>query len=253
MKNEAVISFQNVTKDFYLQEDRTFKELSPSLFRGQTWAKKKEVFTDLTFSIARGESVGIIGRNGAGKSTLMKLIAGVTYPTSGKVVVKEKVAPLIELSAGFHHELTGYENIHLNAAILGLHKRETEQIIDTVIEFSELQEYIYVPLKRYSTGMQMRLAFAIVIQTHAPILLIDEVLAVGDANFQKKCLKKLNDLKVNHNQTTVFVSHDQKAVEEFCERVLVLDQGRIAFEGKPAQGFQFYNKLLNGSDTEILE
>lgn len=245
MKNKVVIEFEKVTKEFYLQEERTFKELIPSLVRGQNWAKKKKVFSNLNFSIFKGESIGIIGRNGAGKSTIMKLIAGVTYPTSGTVLVEEKVSPLIELSAGFHHELTGMENIHLNAAILGLHKKQTEQIVDKVIAFSELEEYIHVPLKRYSTGMQMRLAFAVAIQTGAPILLIDEVLAVGDASFQKKCLEKLNDLKKTNEQTTIFISHDQTAVEEFCDRVLVLDQGKVVFDGKPSEGFRFYNRLLD--------
>lgn len=249
MNQKPVIQFTDVSKEFYLQEDRTFKELIPSLFQGKNWAKKKVVFSDLHFAIEKGESVGIIGRNGAGKSTIMKLIAGVTYPSTGSITVDGKVAPLIELNAGFHHELTGYENIFLNAAILGLHKKETDAIVESVIDFSQLREYIHVPLKRYSTGMQMRLAFAVVVQTHADILLIDEVLAVGDAEFQQKCLQKLDELKKTHNQTTVFVSHDQKAVENFCERVIVLDKGTVAFDGDPKEAFKFYNHSINQSEV----
>jgi len=244
-QNTPVINFSHVSKEFFLQEDRTFKELLPSLLMGNSWARKKTVFSDLSFSIRKGESVGIVGRNGAGKSTLMKLIAGVTYPNSGSVRVTESVAPLIELTAGFHHELTGYENIYLNAAILGLHKKETDLILEKVIDFSELRDYIHVPLKRYSSGMQMRLAFAIVIQTQAPILLIDEVLAVGDAEFQDKCLRTLNAIKKTKDRTIVFVSHDKKAVEEFCDRVLVLDAGKIVFDGNPKQALQIFEFLLH--------
>jgi ABC-type polysaccharide/polyol phosphate transport system ATPase subunit len=244
IKQKTIIRFEEVTKEYYLQEYKTFKELIPSLVKGDNWAKKKVVFSDLNFTITKGESVGIVGRNGTGKSTILKLIAGVTYPSSGNITVAAKVAPLIELSAGFHHELSGYENIYLNAAILGLHKDETDSIVNEVIDFSGLHEYIHVPIKRYSTGMQMRLAFAVVIQINAPILLIDEVLAVGDAEFQAKCLKKLNELKATNEQTSIFISHDQRAVESFCERVLVLDQGSVVFDGKPSAAFTFYNRLL---------
>jgi len=245
MQNIPIITCQHLSKDFYLQEDRTFKEVLPNLLRGRGWARKKTVLHNLSCSIYKGESVGIIGRNGAGKSTLMKLIAGVTYPTSGSINVNAKVAPLIELSAGFHHELTGYENIFLNAALLGLHKRETDAIVDQVIAFSELEEYIHVPLKRYSSGMQMRLAFAVVVVTNAPIFLIDEVLAVGDAEFQRKCLRRLTELKQTGEHTIVFVSHDQAAVEGFCERAIWIDQGRIAFDGSPKEAFKQYNKKLH--------
>lgn len=241
MKQAPVISFENVSKKYFLVEDKTFKEVIPSLLRGQSWAHQKIVFDNLTFSINKGETVGVIGRNGAGKSTIMKLIAGVTYPTTGEVRVTERVAPLIELGAGFHHELSGYENIYLNAAILGLHKQETEDNVEKIIKFSELEEYIQVPLKRYSTGMQMRLAFAIAVHTNAPILLIDEVLAVGDIDFQKKCLKKLNALKSSQDITTIFISHDQEAVERFCERAIVLESGKITYDGKPEAAFRYYN------------
>lgn len=232
------ISFSHVSKSFTLQHQRTFKELLPELFLGKSTGEKHTVLKDLSFSIAEGETVGIIGRNGAGKSTIMKLIAGVTYPNSGEITLQGKVAPLIELGAGFHGELTGYENIFLNAAILGLHKKEVEQKVDEIIAFSELGKYIYEPVKRYSSGMHMRLGFSIVIHMNSPILLVDEVLAVGDMAFQKKCLDRLQQLK--GQRTIIFISHDRDAVEGFCERALYLESGEILFDGTPKEAFKRY-------------
>ena len=150
--SDAII-FDHVKKEYLLQEDRTFKELLPNLLRGKPWAKKHMVFKDLSFRIQQGETVGIVGKNGAGKSTILKLIAGVSYPDEGKVFVQGKVTPLIELGAGFHHELSGYENIFLNAAILGMHKQEIMSKVESIIAFSELEEYIHSPVKKYSTGI----------------------------------------------------------------------------------------------------
>ncbi|MEX0895723.1 MAG: ABC transporter ATP-binding protein [Patescibacteria group bacterium] len=236
------ITFNQVSKSFYLQEDKTVKELLPSIIQGKSWMKKKIALKNISFSIRQGETVGIVGKNGAGKSTIMKLIAGVTYPSSGSVQVGGKVAPLIELTAGFHHELSGYENIFLNAAILGMHKKEIQEQVTSIIEFSNLADYIHVPLKRYSTGMQMRLAFSVAIHTNAPILLIDEVLAVGDVEFQEKCLRKLTEIKAETNSTIVFVSHDQQAVEKFCDRALLLEDGELVADGSPQRIFDTYNK-----------
>src|SRR3989344_8318215 len=238
MDNKNVsIQFKNCTKKFYLQEDRTFKEFLPNLILGKSWAKELIALNDISFEIKQGETVGIVGKNGAGKSTLLRLIAGVTSPTKGEVRVEGKVAPLIELGAGFHHELSGYENIFLNAAILGMHKKEIELCLSDIIAFSELDEYLRVPLKKYSTGMQMRLAFSIAIHTPASILLVDEVLAVGDADFQKKCLKRLTEIKQKGDKIIVFVSHDEKSVMNFCERAILLDTGRVMFDGEPEQIF----------------
>lgn len=223
--------------------DRTAKEIIPSLIRGKSWAKYHTVFSDVSFSITQGEAVAFVGKNGAGKSTLLKLIAGVTYPSSGEVIINGKVAPLIELGAGFHHELTGYENIFLNAAILGMHKAQIEQKVDSIVEFSELGDFIYVPVKRYSTGMLMRLAFSVAVQTDAPIVLIDEVLAVGDVQFQKKCLNYLMELKKKHNRTFIFVSHAQKQVEQFCDRALLLHDGKVLVDGSTHDVFAQYNQL----------
>lgn len=241
------ISFKNVTKDFYLQEDKTFKEFLPSILGGKSWAKKLIVFSDISFDIKIGETVGIIGRNGAGKSTILKLIAGVTYPTSGYVRINGKVAPLIELGAGFHSELSGYENIFLNGAILGMHKKEIENQIDSIIEFSELGEFIYVPVKKYSSGMYMRLGFSVAIHTNANIILIDEVLSVGDAAFQKKCLDYLREIKKAQNKTIIFVSHNEKAVKEFCDRAILIDKGKLVIDNIPQSTFNIYHQILKKS------
>lgn len=239
------ITFENVQKEYYLQEDRTFKDVIPSLILGKPITKKHTVFENVSFTINKGETVGIVGKNGAGKSTMLKLIAGVTFPTSGKVDIQGKVAPLIELSAGFHHELTGYENIFLNAAILGMHKAEIKEKINDIIAFSELDKFIHVPVKRYSSGMYMRLGFSVAVHTNADILLIDEVLAVGDIQFQKKCLDKLNEIKKNQHKTIVFVSHDEKAVSAFCERAILLSAGKIIDDDKPSKILEKYHHILD--------
>lgn len=240
---DLTIKFKNVTKDFYLQEDRTFKEFIQNLFLGKSWAKKLTAASDLNFEIKQGETIGVIGKNGAGKSTVLKLIAGVTQPTKGKVEISEKVAPLIELGAGFHHELTGYENIYLNAAVLGMHKKEIDLVIDKIIEFSELEEFINVPVKKYSSGMYMRLGFSVAIHVNAPILLLDEVLAVGDADFQKKCMSFLKNVKLSRSKTIVFVSHSEQLVKSFCDRVILLDHGKVVKDGNPHEVFKVYHKM----------
>lgn len=242
MSNIA-LSLNHLSKSFVLQQDRTIKDIIPSLIKGQSWAKRHTVFKNIDFTIHQGETVGIVGKNGAGKSTLLKLIAGVTQPTSGSITVNGKVAPVIELTAGFHHELTGYENIYLNAAILGLHKKEIDQRVDAIIQFSELDEYIHVPVKKYSTGMFMRLGFSIAIQMDAPIILLDEVLAVGDAEFQEKCLSYLEELKKSKKKTIIFVSHDEDAVTRFCDRALLIHDKKILVDGTPKEAFKKYHEL----------
>lgn len=244
MSNLA-IKFDNITKKFHLQEDRTFKELLPHLLLGKSWSRELTVFSNLSFEIQVGETVGIIGRNGSGKSTMLKLIAGVSAPTYGKVTVDGKVAPLIEVGAGFHQELTGYENIFLSAAIMGMHKKEIELQVNNIVEFSELKDFIHIPVKKYSTGMYMRLGFSIAIYTNAPILLIDEVLAVGDISFQKKCLQYLGKLKKEGNKTIIFVSHDEKAVKGFCDRAILLNKGGIVADGDPSEIIDKYHHLLS--------
>lgn len=245
MNTQPAITFSHVTKEFVMQDDRTFKDVVPTLLQGKSWAKKYVALHNISFTINQGETVGIIGKNGAGKSTILKLIAGVTYPSTGNVIVHDRVAPLIELGAGFHHELSGYENIFLNAAILGMHKREIEGKIDSIIAFSELEKFIHSPVKRYSTGMYMRLAFSIAVHIDAPILLIDEVLAVGDVAFQKKCLDYLQEVKSRHDKTIVFVSHSEDTVIEFCDRAILINAGKFEATGDPAEILHTYHKEIH--------
>ena len=237
---KIAINFDHVVKQYLLQEDRTIKEMIPSILLRRSISRQYKALNDISFTIYEGETVGIVGKNGAGKSTILKLIAGVTYPSSGQLEVVGRVAPIIELGAGFHHELSGYENIFLNAAILGMHKKEIEAKLDDIISFSELEEFIHVPIKKYSTGMNMRLAFAVAIHIEAPILLIDEVLAVGDLSFQKKCLGYLEKIKKEQHKTIVFVSHDQKAVSSFCDRTLLIEDGKLRVDGTPETVFAQY-------------
>lgn len=238
---EPKIKLSQVSKDFHLQGDRTFKELIPNLLTGGSWAKKLHALNNISLEINQGETVGVVGHNGAGKSTLMKLIAGVSYPTRGKMTIIGKVAPLIELGGGFHYDLNGYENIYLNSAILGMHKKEIDLVLEDIIEFSEIREFLHQPLKRFSTGMVMRLAFSIAIHAQADIYLIDEVLAVGDVDFQKKCLTRLNEIKQSKEKIIIFISHDQKAVTEFCDRAILLEHGTVLEDSTPKQVFAKYS------------
>jgi len=223
-----------------LQQEKTAKDALKALLQKNPLITRKEVLHNLSFAITKGETVGLVGKNGAGKSTILKLLAGVTYPDNGKVTVKGKVAPLIELTAGFHHELNGYENIFLNGAILGMQKEEIESKVAQIAAFSELEEYMYQPVKRYSTGMYMRLGFSIAVHTDADILLIDEVLGVGDAAFQKKSTDFLKKLRSERNITIIFVSHDQHAVESFCDRALYIESGKLIVDDKPEKVFNKY-------------
>ncbi|GIK83857.1 MAG: ABC transporter ATP-binding protein [Patescibacteria group bacterium] len=242
MSNLPHILLSNVTKKFMLQGDRTFKELLPSLIKGNSWAQELQALKKVNLEIQSGETVGIVGHNGAGKSTLMKLIAGVTYPTTGEISVQGRVAPLIELGAGFHYELNGYENIYLNGAILGMHKEKIESEKENIIKFSGIKKFLHEPLKRFSTGMVMRLAFSIAVHAHAQIYLIDEVLAVGDSEFQQQCLEKLNEIKREKDKIVVFISHDEQAVQHFCERVVVLDTGKVIYDGGVKNAFDVYHR-----------
>jgi lipopolysaccharide transport system ATP-binding protein len=198
------------------------------------WALK-----DVTFDVERGEVVGIIGRNGAGKTTLLKILSRITSPTEGCAKIYGRVGSLLEVGTGFHPELTGRENIYLNGAVLGMKKAEIERKFDEIVKFTEIEKFIDTPLKRYSSGMQVRLAFAIAAHLEPEILLVDEVLAVGDASFQKKCLNKMQDV-TQEGRTVLFVSHNMPAVTRLCERVILLDQGRIVKDGPSHQVVNYY-------------
>lgn len=182
---------------------------------------------DINFEINQGDAVGIIGKNGAGKSTLLKLLSRVTSPTTGEIKVKGRIASLLEVGTGFHPELSGRENIYLNGAILGMHKKEITRKLDEIIDFSGVERYIDTPVKRYSSGMYVRLAFAVAAHLESEILIVDEVLAVGDAEFQKKCLGKMGDISKGQGRTVLFVSHNMAAVKSLCTKAIVLENGKL--------------------------
>jgi len=197
----------------------------------------------VSFSIKNGEVLGIVGPNGSGKSTLLKILTGVIFPDKGEVKVKGKIAGILELGTGFNFELTGLENIYFNGMLLGMSKNEIEEKKEAIIEFSELQEFINEPLKVYSTGMVMRLAFSIAVHTDPDCFLIDEALAVGDAHFQQKCMKKIKEFK-KKGKTIIFVSHDMNAVKLLCDKAILLHKGEILDEGRPEKVINTYNFLL---------
>ena len=197
---------------------------------------------DINFNIHQGEAVGIIGRNGAGKSTLLKLLSRVTGPTTGEIKIKGRIASLLEVGTGFHPELTGRENIYLNGAILGMRKNEITRKLDEIIDFSGVERYIDTPVKRYSSGMYVRLAFAVAAHLESEILIVDEVLAVGDAEFQKKCLGKMGDISKGQGRTVLFVSHNMAAVKSLCSKGIVLENGQLAFNGSSEQSVSYYLK-----------
>ena len=197
---------------------------------------------DINFEVNAGDALGIIGKNGAGKSTLLKLLSRVTSPTTGEIKVKGRIASLLEVGTGFHPELSGRENIYLNGAILGMRKNEITRKLDEIIDFSGVERYIDTPVKRYSSGMYVRLAFAVAAHLESEILIVDEVLAVGDAEFQKKCLGKMGEISKGEGRTVLFVSHNMGAVNTLCKKGIVLENGSIAFNGTVENSIDFYLK-----------
>jgi lipopolysaccharide transport system ATP-binding protein len=197
---------------------------------------------DINFEINQGDAVGIIGKNGAGKSTLLKLLSRVTSPTTGEIKVKGRIASLLEVGTGFHPELSGKENIYLNGAILGMLKKEITRKLDEIIDFSGVERYVDTPVKRYSSGMYVRLAFAVAAHLESEILIVDEVLAVGDAEFQKKCLGKMGDISKGEGRTVLFVSHNMAAVKSLCSKGIVLENGKTSFNGPVDGAIEYYLK-----------
>ena len=208
--------------------------------REEFWALK-----DVSFEIKRGEAVGIIGRNGAGKSTLLKVLSRITEPTTGRIRIKGRVASLLEVGTGFHQELTGRENIFLNGAILGMTKVEIKSKFDEIVAFAEIEKFLDTPVKRYSSGMYVRLAFAVAAHLEPEILIVDEVLAVGDAQFQKKCLGKMDEVAKKHGRTVLFVSHSMPAVARLCSQAIFLNAGQVGAYGRPHEIIRHY--LSNGT------
>lgn len=203
------------------------------------WALK-----DINFEVRKGEILGIIGHNGAGKSTLLKILSRITAPTEGRITVTGRIGALLEVGTGFHPELTGRDNIYMNGTILGMTRKEIDIKLDEIIDFSGVEQYIDTPVKYYSTGMKVRLGFSVAAHLEPEILLIDEVLAVGDAQFQKKCFGKMEDIRNKSGRTLLFVSHNMAAIQSICERVIVLKNGRVEFDGEIIQGINTYSSEL---------
>ena len=200
------------------------------------WALK-----DVSFEVKQGERIGIIGRNGAGKSTLLKILSRITEPTTGRVTIKGRVASLLEIGTGFHPELTGRENIYLNGAVLGMTRREIRAKFDEIVDFAEIEKFLDTPVKRFSSGMYVRLAFAVAAYLEPEILLVDEVLAVGDMKFQKKCLGKMQDVSSNEGRTVVFVSHNMGAIANLCQKTMLIEKGQIKYFGRTLEAMNIYN------------
>ena len=228
--NDIAISVKNVTKEFTVYEDKSYFLKEKIGHLGRNKKRKHVVLHDINLDIKRGQSVALIGVNGCGKSTLLKLLNQIIYPEKGKIEINGKVSSMIELGAGFNTDFTGRENIYFNASMYGLGKKDVDPIIDQIIEFSELGEFIETPVRTYSSGMYMRLAFSIAVNVQAEILLIDEILAVGDAHFQQKCLEKMKELKAQ-GKTMVFVSHNIQQVKSFCDRAVWIKEGHMIMDG----------------------
>ena len=235
-----VITFTSVTKTFSLQAERMLiRGYLSSLLKRRDTAQRFSALRNVTFSVPQGQTVGIVGANGAGKSTLLSLVAGLCPPDEGSVVVNGRVAALLQLGAGFHPDLTGAENLQLNGALLGLSGRQTAQAFDRIVEFSGIGQFIDQPLRTYSSGMMMRLAFSIAINVEPSILIIDEVLSVGDQAFQTKCMDRILEFK-REGKTLLFVSHAVGAVQSLCERALWLDHGELVMDGNAADVIAAY-------------
>ena len=225
-RTSTTIAVQSVSKRFVLRHDRSLKNLAVSAFRGKDLGNSFLALDDVSFEVGEGEAVALLGLNGSGKSTLLKLISGVMSPDAGQVLLRGRIAGLIEVGAGFHPDLTGRENVYLNGAILGMDEATIRQRFDQIVAFSEIERFIDTEVKFYSSGMFLRLAFAVAVHTDPEIFLIDEILAVGDAPFQQKCLARIRELR-DEGRTLVIVSHDLDMVSTLCSRGVVLERGRL--------------------------
>ena len=249
MKPENAIEVNHITKSFkvYLDKGSTIKE--KVLFRNRRRYEERQVLKDISFEVKKGEAVGLIGHNGCGKSTTLKLLTRIMYPDSGTIEMAGRVSSLIELGAGFHPDMSGRENIYINASIFGLSKKEIDRRLDDIIAFSELEDYIDNPVRTYSSGMYMRLAFSVAINVNADILLIDEILAVGDVSFQKKCMDKIKEIKAS-GTTIILVSHSMGQIESVCEKVIWLEQGKVKEIGASKEVDDHYREYMEEKRVE---
>lgn len=244
-----VIEVQNVEKYFKVYYDRGITLKDKILSSNRSRYDKRKVLKGITFSVKKGEAIGLIGKNGCGKSTTLKLLSKIIYPNKGSIQMKGRVSSLLELGAGFHPDMSGRENIYMNAAVFGLSKKEIDKRVNSIIKFSELEEFIDNPIRTYSSGMYMRLAFSVAINVDADILLVDEILAVGDISFQKKCFERLKEIK-RTGTTIVIVSHSLDQIEKICNRTIWIENGVIREEGTPHEVHQLY---LQSMEQERLQ
>ncbi len=252
MDENNAIEVRHVTKNFKVYFDKGTELKEKLLFWKRNKYENRTVLDDISFSVKKGEAIGLVGKNGCGKSTTLKMLTKIIYPNKGEIEMKGRVSSLIELGAGFHPDMTGRENIYTNAAIFGLTKKEIDARLDEIIRFSELEEFIDNPVRTYSSGMYTRLAFSVAINVDADILLIDEILAVGDANFQAKCFNKLREIKAE-GTTIVIVSHSLGQIEQICDRSIWIKQGHIEMEGNPKDVHMEYLNYMNEERIDRLE
>jgi len=250
-----MITVKNLGKKYRIGQQglfhgKTFRETLSGLFSKEKKAQDFWALKDLCLDISHGERVGIIGRNGAGKSTFLKILSRITHPTTGMVRIKGRVSSLLEVGTGFHPELTGRENIFLNGSILGMTRNDIKKKLDEIVAFSEIEKFLDTPAKRYSSGMYVRLAFAVAAHLEPEILIVDEVLAVGDAGFQKKCLGKMKDIG-SEGRTVILVSHSIPAIENLCSRVMILDNGQKVMDGRPDKMILNYLNLVGGQEQQV--
>lgn len=270
MNDNIAVSFENVSKEYRLGSigggtlrgdlqsvwARLRKKEDPNTKIGEEkkYYKKNERFnalTDISFDVKKGEALGIIGHNGAGKSTLLKLLSRVTMPTTGKITVRGRIASMLEVGTGFHPELSGRDNVYLNGAILGMTKAEVAKKFDEIVKFAEMEKFIDTPVKRYSSGMYVKLAFAVAAHLDSDIMVMDEVLAVGDMKFQQKCLGRMGDAANSEGRTVLYVSHNMNTIRQLCSRCVVLDQGRVIFDGDTEEAIRVYSGEKNISPCKI--
>lgn len=266
--NDLILKIENVSKEYKLgtigggtlkaeiqsQIARLMKKEDPNLKIGEKVYGKNEKFLaldDISFSVKRGERIGIIGHNGAGKSTLLKLICRVTAPSEGKICLNGRLTSMLEVGTGFHNELTGKENIYLNGAILGMSKAEIDERYEEIVKFSEVEQFIDTPVKRYSSGMKVKLGFAVASHLNSEIMIMDEVLAVGDMAFQRKCLSRMKQISSEEGRTILYVSHNMQTIRTLCSRCIVLERGKIVFDGDVEKAISIYMNEESNNATFI--
>lgn len=242
--SKTVIEFKNVCKTYKLYKND--KQRFKAIFFKKTPYKSKKAVNNVSFKIQKGESVALFGKNGAGKSTILKMITEVAYPTSGEIIIDGRVSALLELTSGFDPEFTGRENIYLKGQILGLENSEIKKIESTIVDFAELEEYIDQPVRTYSSGMKARLGFSINVNVKPEILIVDEALSVGDEEFRRKCIKKINELIKKDNVTLLYVTHATKTAQDFCSRGMVMQTGKLIFDGDIEEAMQVYTETIKG-------